>query len=431
MISDRALALVLRSPRSRALWGDLTRALVAAIVIVICAAWVAYYVVLARAMVEQYHLNDFGKFYYSTQMFLAGEDMYGPNPATSMYVGPGLEHRFLNVNPPHFHLLLLPLARMPALTALTVWSLASLLSLAFCLGVVVRELDLTITPTRALWSLLALLSFAATGAVIITGQLSLLLLLPLTLAWRAARRDRWSRAATWIGVAMSVKPFLLIFVPYFMARRQWLAVAYAIATFITAFGIGRYVFGIEAYESWGRTLAGTDWPWAAMNGSILGVLVRSLAESPYYSPVALARSLIRPLWLIGALSVLISTLRVAVRDRSPMGVDRGFALMLVGALLVSPLGWVYYLWLPLGPVLALAVTWHGEGRRSPLALQILAGAAAVCLICPLVLVTAWQPSAWLTLTLGSAYFWGTLLLWSALMFDRAATRPVAVAADAR
>jgi hypothetical protein len=63
-------------------------------------------------------------------------------------------------------------------------------------------------------------------------------------------------------------------------------------------------------------------------------------------------------------------------------------------------------------------------------MQILCVVSAACLICPLILVTAWQPSGWLTLTLGSAYFWGTLLLWSTLMFGRAAPRPVSVPADA-
>ena len=52
MLSDRALGLVLRTPDSRALWGDLARGLVAAAVIVACAAWIGYYVILSRAMVE-------------------------------------------------------------------------------------------------------------------------------------------------------------------------------------------------------------------------------------------------------------------------------------------------------------------------------------------------------------------------------------------
>ncbi len=430
MIPDRALALVLRSPRSLAVWGDLVRAVVAGAVVLLCIVWLAYYAILARAMVVQYHLNDFGKFYYSARLFLEGKDMYGPSPATSMHVGPGLEHEFLNVNPPHFHLLVLPLALLPPLTALAIWAVASLLSLVWCLRLITRELRLRLTPTSALWSGLALLSFAATGAVIITGQLTFFLLIPVTQAWAAAREGRWPRAGVWMGLAMSVKPFLLIFVPYFLLRRQWRAAGYAVLTVAAAFGVGRAVFGIEAHEGWGRALAGTDWPWAAMNGSLLGVLRRTLSASPYFAPVWLAPELIRPLWRIGALATFIATLWMASRDRSMHAVDRGFALLILGALLVSPLGWVYYLWLPLGPVAALALTWLGHADSRSRLRTALVACALPGLVCPLILVTAWQPDAWLTLTLGSAYFWATWLLWSGVAVDGlGARRPIGTEAS--
>jgi len=427
MIPDRALALVLRSPRSFAVWADPIRALVAGGVVVLCIVWLAYYAILARAMVEQYHLNDFGKFYYSARLFLEGKDMYGPSPATSMPVGPGLEHEFLNVNPPHFHLLLLPLAPLAPLTALIVWAVASVAALAFSLRLVVRELQVRLTPTSALWSVLALLSFAATGAVIITGQLTFFLMIPVTLAWAAAREGRWPRAGVWMGLAMSVKPFLLIFVPYFLLRRQWRAAGYAVLTVAAAFGVGRAVFGIEAHEGWGRALAGTDWPWAAMNGSLLGMLSRSLRPSPYFTPQWLAPELVRPFWRIGALVILAATLWISARDRSDVAVDRGFALLLLGALLVSPLGWVYYLWLPVGPMAALAVTWFRDWRPAARLRTTLLACAAPALVCPLILITAWQPAGWLTPILGSAYFWATLLMWSALVAkDTGAGRTVAV-----
>jgi alpha-1,2-mannosyltransferase len=420
MLSDRTLALLLRSPRSRAMWGDLAHATVAGLVLVLCVAWLAYYAVLARAMVEQYHLNDFGKFYYAARLFLAGEDMYGPNPATSMYVGPGLEHEFLNVNPPHFHLLLLPLAPLAPMTALVIWAIASLAALAFCLRLIVRELGVRLTPARVLWSALALLSFAATGAVVITGQLSFFLMVPVTLAWVNARRARWPHAGVWMGLAMSVKPFLLIFVPYFLLRRQWRAAGYAVVTVAAAFGVGRAVFGMEAHEGWGRALAGTDWPWAAMNGSLLGMLSRSLRPSPYFTPAWLAPELVRPLWLTGALAILSSTLWVSVRDRSDSSVDRGYALLLLGSLLVSPLGWVYYLWLPLGPVAALAAAWASRRVTDRLLgwRNLILGLAVPGLVCPLILTTALQPSPWATVSMGSAYFWGTTFLWCALAIDR-------------
>ena len=31
--------------------------------------------------------NDFGKFFYSAQLFLSGDNMYAPNPSTSIGVG--------------------------------------------------------------------------------------------------------------------------------------------------------------------------------------------------------------------------------------------------------------------------------------------------------------------------------------------------------
>jgi alpha-1,2-mannosyltransferase len=417
MLSDRTLALVLRSPRSRAMWGDLARTTVAGLVVVLCVGWIAYYAVLARAMVEQYHLNDFGKFYYAARLFLAGEDMYGPNPATSMYVGPGLEHEFLNVNPPHFHLLMLPLAPLAPMTALVIWAVASAAALAFCLRLIVRELGVRLTPAHVLWSTLALLSFAATGAVVITGQLSLLLMVPVTLAWITARHDRWPHAGVWMGLAMSVKPFLLIFVPYFLLRRQWRAAGYAVLTIAAAFGVGRAVFGVEAHEGWGRALAGTDWPWAAMNGSLLGMLRRTLGTSPYFTPLSLDPELIRIMWRAGALMILIATVWLASRDRSTRAVDRAFALLLLGALLVSPLGWVYYLWLPVGPLVALGLAWFREDGSPARVRNALVACALPGLVCPLSLVTAFQPSGWLTLTLGSAYFWTTWMLWSTVAVD--------------
>jgi hypothetical protein len=48
----------------------------------------------------------------------------------------------------------------------------------------------------------------------------------------------------------------------------------------------------------------------------------------------------------------------------------------------------------------------------------------------LILVTAWQPDAWLTLTLGSAYFWATWLLWSGVAVDGlGARRPIGTEAS--
>jgi hypothetical protein len=65
MIGDRTLQRVLRSERLVALTGDLVRAILWVLAGAVLALWLAYYVVLARNMVVELHMNDFGKFYYS------------------------------------------------------------------------------------------------------------------------------------------------------------------------------------------------------------------------------------------------------------------------------------------------------------------------------------------------------------------------------
>ena len=335
-------------------------AAIAGAVILGIVLWLVYYAAVARVMVSRMEMNDFGRFYYSARLFLNGQDMYGPTPATPVVVAPGVVHEFLNMNPPHFHLPLLPLAMLPPRFALLLWTLASVAVLGWSLRLIARELQIKLTPTGLLWGVAAIVMFSATGTVIATGQLSLLLLLPITLAWLSARQGAWIRTGLWLGFAMSLKPFLCFFLPYFILRRRWEAAFAAIAAVAGAFGAGAVIFGTAAYAAWVRALGSTDWTWAAMNGSVLGVLTRTLSGSPYFTPMASAPDLVRPLWLALAAAVAVTTLAALWRDDTRDAVDRGFFLVLLGAQLISPLGWIYYFWLPAGPAAALFLSWLGE-----------------------------------------------------------------------
>lgn len=401
------------------------RALALLVFDVTLAGLVAWNALLVYVMVARLHMNDFGKFYYSAVAFLQGQDMYGPSPATLIAVSESYSQHFWNMNPPHFHLPLLPLALLPPAFALALWGVVSLLSLLASLGLIIREVGLKLTPWRCRLGLLGLLSFAGTGAIFVTGQLSFLLLLPVTLAWVEARRGRWTIAGVYLGLAMSVKLFLLIFVPYLVLRRQFRAAAGAGAGAALCYVAGLIVFGVDAHWSWLRAVASSNWAWASMNASVLGLLTRALAESPYYSPISPAPELIRPLWLAVAGLVGMFTLAAATSDSTDTAVDRGFALLLLGSQLISPLGWIYYLWLPLGPIAALVTSWcngHESGRvsapsrmsrwRSGLLLGTIPG-----LVWPFPAVMLLQPHPWITVLLGSLYFWATLALWSSLIVD--------------
>lgn len=382
--------------------------------------WNAY---LVGYMADELYMNDFGKFYYSAQSFLNGQDMYGPSPATLIPVTESLEMEFWNLNPPHFHLPVLPLALLEPRLALAIWLGLGLLALAGSTALIVRQVGWRITPSRLTWGLLALLVFPGTAAMCGTGQISWLLLLLVTIMWIDARRGRWSRVGIWLGLAMSVKPFFLIFVPYLLLRRRIGAVVASLVVAALCFALGLLVFGLDAHLSWLEVLDESSWEWAAMNGSIMGLVTRAFGSSPYYSPLVEAPGLVKPLWLVMAGLVGVVTVVGATLGRGQRGLDRGFALLLIASQLISPLGWIYYLWLPLGPVAAVVVrAWRERRKGGTISRAILwrnrlALAAIPGLVWPIPAAMVFQPNPLATVTIGSIYCWSMLALWLALVAD--------------
>ena len=411
--------------RHRALPG-----LARAAVIVACLLLFAWNVGLVLVMEAGLVRSDFGKLQASARAYLAGRDMYDLGPATLSPVrgmnGDILHYiQFLNLNPPHFHLILLPLASLPGRWALIAWGMISLVCLGLSLRLIARESGVVLTPWRCRLAALALLSFAGLGAVAVTGQVSFILLLPMTLAWMRARRGRWGEAGLCLGLLMSVKPFLGLFLPYLLLRRRFDALGAALGAGAAAFVLGIGVFGWDAHRSWIAGLSSVSWEWVAMNASVLGFLRRVLAPSAYYEPLLDAPRLIVPAWLLLSGIIAVVTLAVAATDSDDQAVDRSFSLLLLAALLISPLGWTYYWWLALGPmVLTVGSWWRWNGRPEPWSAsragpwrRALLFVALPGLFWPLPATVALQPSAWATALAGSAYFWATLALWTSLIAD--------------
>lgn len=423
MISDQALLRLLRSRPLVALLGDLIRAIAVVSICGVVSLCLAYYVFLGHRMYAELAMNDFGRFYYSARAFLAGGDMYGPTEATAIQVGSATAHLW-NMNPPHFHLLLLPIALLTPLAALNVWWAANLVALSLSLHVVGRQLGWRWTMPRLLWTATAVVLCSATGIIVVTGQLSFLLMLPFTLAWAAARHGRWARAAVWLGVAVSVKPFLGLFWIYLLTTRRWKGVAAMTLSAAACVASGIAVFGWASYAQWFEVLWKVDWAFAPMNASTAGILSRSFTANPIFVSFTHAPSAVSA--VSGALAILIgsASLFVFARDRSMAAVDRAFAGLVFTSLLVSPLGWMYYVWLALGPVAAI---WTTIDLRQSRVRDACIVAAVPGLLLPLYATTALADLPIGSITLGSTYGWTMCWMWSAVMADSVA-RPRKTAA---
>ncbi len=297
--------------------------------------------------------NDFGRTFSSAENIYAGRPLYAINESVRWELETGTIH-LLNLNPPHFHILLLPFVGLGPNVSLGIWIVAQFACLAFLIRTVLREIDLA--PSEVNWevAVLAILAFAGTASWLVTGHLAIFLAGMATLAWRAERRGRFAEAGAWIGAAASVKLLFLIFLPYWLAKGRWRALAGFLAVFTGCFVVGWLTFGTHAFFEWidGMRNANT-WAYLPMNMSIFGVLQKLFRPTSFYIPLLIAKpSDLGWTWLALAGAIGLTTIFVASLNSSKVGVDRGYTLLLIGAILISPLGWLYYFWLPAGPAIA-------------------------------------------------------------------------------
>lgn len=119
-------------------WMGLRRIGAAAVLLALI-SWNAW---IAHTMVTRLQMGDFRTLYLSARAHLEGRDMYDLPSELQPYLGRTLRSTLVNLNPPHFQLLMLPLVLLTPGAALALWAVASLLCLGVSMVVIVRELDL-------------------------------------------------------------------------------------------------------------------------------------------------------------------------------------------------------------------------------------------------------------------------------------------------
>ena len=376
---------------------------------------------LAYTAIQRLQSRDFSRFFYATLAFWEGNDMYGPTVATLCRWSELFSEHLWDLNPPHFHVFIMPLIEFSLRDAFLVWGIINCLALFISLHLIAKIIAPDLTVMQGLLALIGLLAFSGTGTLLLSGQLSFLILLPLTLAWYCARKTQWIKTGLLLGCVSSLKPFLLIFFPYLVFRKHLRAASSFVLSFFFFFTIGLLVFGLKAHLSWVQALYSVSWEWPAANVSILGALTRLFSENPIFMPILDAPHLAGPIWIIGSLLVGSVTLRIISLDSSQHSIDRAFALLPLSALLISPLGWVLYLFFSIGPLLSLCKDkkWLSSSNRTGIRFlrNCLLLSSLPGLIVPSFLLIIFQPNPLATVFIGSLYFWCTLALWMSIVVD--------------
>jgi hypothetical protein len=336
--------------------------------------------------------SDFDGFYFAAQAFRQGLDPYTQGRETLAWA---------NTNPPLFLWLLQPLTFLPVQQAEAAWMIVGMLCLLVSIACVARALN-----RRTSLLILLVLVPHTVSLNLYLGQVGLLLMPLMTAAWLADRRARWAASAACLGVAMAWKPFLGLYAIDLARRRQWRALAVWGGAGALIAGCSVIVGGFDQTQAWLTSMVSVDRLSGYVgNGSWRGWTRRlffedAISATPTETALVETSALEYTVWLAGVVMLLAVTAS-CLRRRE---VDARWSVLGLVTLLVSPLGWVYYLAVWTGPLVATL-------RTSPLTLAGL-GLLSVP-VTPLAGSGILDDRPVLVLTLGSAAFWGILCLWIA------------------
>ena len=391
--------------------------------------------------------TDFVQFFASAQSLRAGGSIYkplqledlGPAPADA---GSRPAQVHPNLNPPLLALLVAPLTLLGLQWAYAVWVALSLVSgLCACalLWRGVRQADRK--DSELVWLWLAFLVYFPTYTAVTLGQVTTFLFLALAGAWLAARRGRGRLAGVLVGVAVSLKPFVVLLVVFFALQRRWRVVAWSVGTALCAVLVTLPFVGAAAYREYFTVIRSVTWFGNSWNASYSSFITRILGGSenvPLVNAPVFAHGLVllcsaaTLVWLAWLTWPRAATRPVSVEapfDFAQGGkaststtraasFDLGYGLTLTVMLLVSPLGWMYYFPLLLVPGYTVwSLTRHGSMR--PLRRGLLVAWALSTIPTSMVRATdVNDPRGWFTSN--SVYFYALCVL--AIVVSRALVR---------
>lgn len=325
-------------------------------------------------------------------------------------------------HPPASALLMLPFGLLAYPTALFAWNVTGLVLLGATVRLIARELGWAPDRRTATIAFAALLGWVPLWEVVEHGQSGLVLAWLVALAWRSVRRGRESRAGLALAVATSLKLYPGLLVGYLaILGRVRTVFACAVATAVLSVAIT----AVAGADVWTRFLEFAPmelerWRSNWSNASVVGYFARLFHPDGNTVPVIASPLLAQVATLAATACVIALTVGCCVRDRRD--VDRGFALTITAAMVMSVVTWQSYFVVLLLPLAVALSRLPGERRGwlATLALTWLLMDVPERQLCGFVLGDGPAP-AWASVTFVSLNFYGLVgfLVWQALAWRHA------------
>jgi alpha-1,2-mannosyltransferase len=335
-----------------------------------CAVWVLALVWLAVDLVLRRDVTmlDLQVYRNGGLAWLRGIPLYVGFPGP--LGGPNLPFTY----PPLAAVLFGALAALPFWLAKTLVTVASFAALSTVTVVAAGRLDQrlkwTLGPTAAVLGL----CLEPVGSTFGYGQVNLLLMAMVVMDCLAVKRFR----GVLVGLAAAIKLTPLVFVVYFLVKRDRRSAATAAASFVSFAVVGLLLAPRDTVEFWFHAMVNPE------RITTLSIMTNESLRAELYRLPALA-AVQSPLWVVLAALVLALAWRAA--GRAPNDVMALVAIGVAG-LLISPISWSHH-WVWAVPAF-MAVGWQLWQDRAWRRLALLLGPAAVFSLGP---PYGWLPSS--------------------------------------
>ena len=269
---------------------------------------------------------------------------------------------------PAFAVLAIPAGMLPLHVAKAIWFAVSC---ALIVALLALGLDVLPERRRPAW-LLVTITFVAMakffGHELVLGQVNLLLGVLTVCAVVLLRSGREAAAGALVALAIVIKPYAAIFLPWLLARRKASSLVAAALALATAFLLPVPLYGFRGNMSllkeWWWTVSRSTAPnlLSADNVSLAAMYAKWLGAGGAASLLSALTSVV----LLLAAAIVIARRR---HVRSPDTLEAALLLTLMP--LISPQGWDY-VFLVSAPAIMLLVNYED---RLPLALRLITGLA--------------------------------------------------------
>jgi hypothetical protein len=304
--------------------------------------------------------NDFFLFHHAAYNFWQDQSVYKPIAAEIehaaslqkiLHQNPNTAVHSANLTPPTFILLTLPLGLLKESVALIIWTIISLAINCCNVFLLYRIFFKAYCKPIIYWALLGIYcaSIPAIASVNL-GQLSPYLLLSILWIWQWSKKDHDIKTGLLLGLLLSIKYFFGLFALFFLMQKRIRLIAAAIASFALMNSLAYLVIGKSAFVQYQQNLSHIYWYINNWNASLFGFLSRFDAHitNLYFIPARW----VSVTYYCGCAALLFIQIQLC---RKPLGraydFDFAFCYVLIASILMSPLGWLYYLVIMIIPIL--------------------------------------------------------------------------------